>query len=196
MGALQYCIGVVLVGVAVFELPHHLPRASLLPCRKAELTDPGLCVASPLPTSLLQLAQGVEPELEYFTCSELQRSLPCTLPNRREHAGRNCFNKRPKGTLLRPVSASGGSGPGGREWDWQPKVGEYIDGDAEDGEDQLTFSVVGGETGQRPGEKTYRWIRVPTWASLWHKPWAKVKLMMGNEDGGSSELEVKRSSVG
>ena len=197
MAALRHVAVVVLLVAAIFELPHHFPRARLIPCRKVDVADPGLCVASPLPVSLLQYAlQDREPEVEYFACSELLRSLPCVPPTRREHAGRNCFNKRPKGSLLRPVSASGGSGPGGREWDWQPKVGEYIDGHAEDEEAQLTFTVGAGEPGQQPGDSTYRWTRVPVWASLWHKPWAKVKLMMGNEDGGSSELEATRSSLG
>ena len=160
---------------------------------------PELRVATPLPgVSLLQYAlQDSEPEVEYFACSELLRSLPCVLPTRREHAGRNCFNKRPKGTLLRPASASGGAGPGGREWDWEPKVGEYIDTyGPEEEEALLTFTVGAGEPGQQPGDSAYRWTRVPVWASLWHKPWAKVKLMLGNEDGGSSELEATRSSLG
>jgi hypothetical protein len=200
-------VTVLLLGL-VFELPHHMPRARLLPCRKVNAAgghpdDPGLCVASPQPPTSLprfvieMYAQQDEGQLEYFACSELLRSLPCTLPTRREHAGRNCFNKRPKGSLLRPVSALGGSGPGGREWDWQPKVGEYIDGSAEQDEAQLTFTMgAGAEPGQQPGDGAFSWTRVPVWASLWHKPWAKVKLMLGNEDGGSSEMEVSRSSLG
>ena len=201
MVALQhvYLAVAVLLVAGVFELPHHFPRARLIPCRKADVADPGLCVATPLPgVSLLQYAlQDSEPEVEYFACSELLRSLPCVLPTRHEHAGRNCFNKRPKGTLLRPASASGGAGPGGREWDWEPKVGEYIDAHGpEEEEALLTFTVGAGEPGQQPGDSAYRWTRVPVWASLWHKPWAKVKLMLGNEDGGSSELEATRSSLG
>lgn len=209
MGAVLWSGVTVLVMGLVFELPHHMPRAHLLPCRKIEAANghlnaaSGLCVASPQPpTSLLQFIsemyaqQDLEPELEYFACSELLRSLPCTLPTRREHIGRNCFNRRPKGELLLPVSAQGGSGPGGREWDWQPKVGEYIDSSGDEEEAQLTFSVG---TSDEPGQEqrdSFRWTRVPAWASLWHKPWAKLKLMLGNEDGGSSEMEVLRSSLG
>lgn len=201
MAALRYMYlaFVALLLAAVFELPHHFPRARLVSCRKVDVPDAGLCVASPRTTgSLLQFfaQQGVEPELEHFACSELHRSLPCALPSQREHAGRNCFNKRPRGTLLRPVSASGGSGPGGRQWDWQPKVGEYIDGNAEEQEAQLTFTMGSSEQAEYSGKDAFRWTRVPVWASLWHKPWAKIKLMLRNEDGGSSEMEVTRSSLG
>ena len=204
MAALGYLAVAVLVLAAIFELPHHMPRAQLVSCRMAGVADPGLCVASPLPAAsswgwLPQvLLHDEEPELEYFACSELHRSLPCALPTRHEHAGRNCFNKRPKNSLLRLASAEGGSGPGGRDWEWQPKVGEYIDGDAEDQEAQLTFtmSTAASEHGQQPGDSAYRWQRAPAWASMWHKPWAKVKLTLGNEDGGSSEMEATHSAVG
>ena len=115
MASLLWLGLVAAVLAAVFELPHHISKAVIVPCRKAgpalEATA-GLCVVSPLAAAasqnkaLLAALQGEPPELERFPCSELRRDLPCSIPTRREHAGRNCFNRRPKGDALRPGAYS------------------------------------------------------------------------------------------
>lgn len=167
----------VLLAAAVFELPHHLPKARLTPCAKLGLRDTGTCVTTDSQPSnathlgrLLRLLAGSNGrDQEAFPCDELARAVPCAFPSRAAHAGRNCFNKRPQG-LLRPASAEGGSGPGGREWGWEPAVGEYV--------------TEGGPPALRSDEEGHRWTRASFLMSLWHKPWAKIKLVLGNSDGG------------
>jgi hypothetical protein len=172
------------VGLAtIFELPHHMPKARVEACAGG---DGALCVSVVASGGVMQAVRdGVEQsgeqtvELEQFPCAELSRVVGCTLPSRRAHAGRNCFNSRPAGDSLRPAWLEGGGGPGNREWDWQAGVGVYLDA--------------------HPATK-YRWRQAPLWASLWsvlslwvapcftqsrvarrHKPWSKVKLTLENK---------------
>ena len=186
------CTAVILA--AVLEAPHHMPQASIARCRRA-YSPTYMCVtvlrstaAAPSQQLLrvLGLARfepvvggepGEPPEklLEKFPCAELQRAAPCALPSFRAHAGRNCFNSRPSGAALRPAWLEDGRGPGGREWDWEAKIGVYLD----------SVPVT-----------QYRWQRAPIWASLFHQPWAKLKLTLPNSDGGSSELEASHDDVG
>ena len=50
-------------------------------------------------------------------------------------------------------------------------------------DEQLTFNPHGNSDGD--GGVAFRWTRAAAWASLWHKPWAKLKLTLGNEDGSA-----------